>query len=314
MQPSTSLPPLAEPPTHCVPALPASQQIFDLEHTDTTMLDPQVTLNCNGLLLSLEEPLIMGIINLTPDSFYSDSRFEATDNVLRQVDTMLRDGADIIDLGGMSSRPGSAVITEAEERQRVMPALRAVVQRFPEAVISLDTVRAGIAREGVTEGARLINDISAGRLDEAMYVTVGELGVPYVLMHMQGRPETMQQAPVYEDVVVEVLDFFAAEVAKLRACGVHDIILDPGFGFGKAMAHNYQLLRSLHAFQLFDLPVLAGLSRKGMIYRLLDISPEEALNGTTALHVIALQQGCRLLRVHDVKEAVQVRRLWQMCR
>lgn len=276
------------------------------------MLYPQTTLNCAGRLLDLSHPVIMGIINVTPDSFYAGSRFTELTDILQQADQMLSAGAQILDVGGMSSRPGAHIITAEEEMQRVAPVIQALTQEFPEAIISLDTVYAHSVRAGYDLGIGLINDISAGRLDPAMYPTVAELGLPYVLMHMQGLPGTMQSNPIYADVVTDVLDFFIAEVGKLRVLGVKDIVLDPGFGFGKTIAHNYQLLKSMHVFRMLDAPLLAGLSRKSMIYRFLNIEPEQALNGTTALHMIALQQGAKLLRVHDVKPAAEVIKLWEM--
>jgi dihydropteroate synthase len=231
--------------------------------------------------------------------------------MLRQAEQMLEEGAAILDLGGMSTRPGAEAVEEEEELRRVVPAVAAILQRFPQAILSVDTVRARVAREAAAAGASIINDISAGRLDEGMYETVAELGLPYVLMHMQGTPKDMQQQPHYEEVVREVLDFLIAEAGKLRALGVKDIILDPGFGFGKTVGHNYQLLRHLHVFQLLDYPVLAGLSRKSMICKVLGVKPAEALHGTVALNMVALQQGARILRVHDVLPAVQAVRLWE---
>lgn len=269
------------------------------------------TLNCKGRLLSLERPVVMGILNTSPDSFYDGGRYQSLDAALHQTEQMLSEGAAIIDVGGMSSRPGAAQISIQEELRRVLPVIEAIAGRFPEAFISIDTVHAQTAREAVAAGACIVNDISAGRLTEGMYETVAELGVPYVLMHMQGRPETMQQQAQYDDVVQEVLDFLIAEVGRLQAAGVKDILLDPGFGFGKTIEHNFQLLQNLHVLGILPYPVLAGVSRKSMIYRSLGIPPEEALNGTTALHIVALQQGALLLRVHDVAEAVQVVRLWE---
>lgn len=269
------------------------------------------TLNCKGRLLSLERPVVMGILNTSPDSFYDGGRYQSLDAALRQTEQMLSEGAAIIDVGGMSSRSGAAQISIQEELRRVLPVIEAIAGRFPEAFISIDTVHAQTAREAVAAGACIVNDISAGRLTEGMYETVAELGVPYILMHMQGRPETMQQQAQYDDVVQEVLDFLIAEVGRLQAAGVKDILLDPGFGFGKTIEHNFQLLQNLHVLGILPYPVLAGISRKSMIYRSLGIPPEEALNGTTALHIVALQQGALLLRVHDVAEAVQVVRLWE---
>lgn len=269
------------------------------------------TLNCKGRLLSLERPVVMGILNTSPDSFYDGGRYQSLDAALYQTEQMLSEGAAIIDVGGMSSRPGAAQISIQEELRRVLPVIEAIAGRFPEAFISIDTVHAQTAREAVAAGACIVNDISAGRLTEGMYETVAELGVPYILMHMQGRPETMQQQAQYDDVVQEVLDFLIAEVGRLQAAGVKDILLDPGFGFGKTIEHNFQLLQNLHVLGILPYPVLAGISRKSMIYRSLGIPPEEALNGTTALHIVVLQQGALVLRVHDVAEAVQVVRLWE---
>lgn len=275
------------------------------------MLYPKTTINCRGRLLDLERPIVMGILNATPDSFYDGGRYTSEAVVLEQVGKMLEAGATIIDIGGMSSRPGAEIITEQEELERVLPIIQRLTQEFPEAILSLDTIRSEVARQGVAAGASIINDISAGRVDETLYATVAELQVPYILMHMQGLPRTMQQQPHYENVVQEVLDFFIAEVGKLRQLGVTDIILDPGFGFGKTVEHNFQLLKKMHVFQLLDLPILAGISRKSMICKVLKINPSQALNGTTVLHILALQQGAKILRAHDVKEAMEVIQLWE---
>jgi dihydropteroate synthase len=275
------------------------------------MLYPRLTLNCRGRLLSLEEPVVMGILNVTPDSFFDGGRYNSKDDVLRQTERMLEEGAAIIDIGGMSSRPGAELIAVEEEMQRVLPPIQAIASAFPKAIVSIDTVRSQVAREAVEAGASIVNDISAAAFDEAMYPTVAALGVPYVLMHMQGSPKTMQRHPEYEDVVQEVLDFLIAEIGKLRALDVKDIVLDPGFGFGKTVAHNYQLLKQMHVFGITELPVLAGLSRKSMINKVLKTKPEHALNGTTALNMVALQQGAKILRVHDVRPAVETIKLWQ---
>jgi len=275
------------------------------------MLNPRLTLNCRGRLLHLAEPVVMGILNVTPDSFFDGGRYEATAAVLRRAETMLEEGASIIDIGGMSSRPGAELIPVEEELQRVLPAIGAIAERFPATIISIDTIRARVAREAVDAGASIVNDISAAAFDDELYATVAELNVPYILMHMQGSPKTMQLNPSYEDVVREVLDFFIAEVGQLRDLGVKDIVLDPGFGFGKSVTHNYQLLKQLQVFQILDLPLLAGLSRKSMINKVLKTKPEQALNGTTALHMLALQQGAKILRAHDVRPAVETIKLWQ---
>ena len=279
-----------------------------------------MTLRSRSRLLDLTRPVVMGILNVTPDSFFDGGRYTAIDSLLQQAEKMLDAGATWLDIGGASSRPGAAEVPEDQELSRVLPAMEALLERFPEALLSIDTWRAKVALAAVHAGAALINDVAAGRLDENMHPTLqalqgsSELGpIPYVLMHMQGRPESMQQDPTYADVVTEVLDFFIAEVARLRALGVTDIILDPGFGFGKTVAQNYQLLQHLPVFRrVLDLPVLVGLSRKSMICKVLKVNPERALNGTTALHMIALQQGAKILRVHDVREAMEVVQLWEM--
>lgn len=269
-------------------------------------------LNCKGRLLDLSVPRVMGILNVTPDSFYDGGRLKSISDVVRQAGRMLSEGAALLDIGGASSRPGASELSEAEEQQRVLPAIEALVQHFPGIVLSVDTWRAEVARAAVEAGAAIVNDISAGRLDTRLYDTVAALGCPYILMHMQGTPQTMQSAPEYRDVVQDVLDFFIAEVGKLRTLGINDIILDPGFGFGKTVAHNYHLLKNMAVFsRVTGLPTLAGLSRKSMICKVLHVNPENALNGTTALHMVALQQGARILRAHDVREAMEVIRLWE---
>jgi len=252
----------------------------------------------------------MGIINVTPDSFYAGSRTSSVEHALEMAEKHLLAGARILDVGGMSSRPGAEVLPVAEELERVLPVIAGIKTRFPDAVISLDTVRGEVAKAGVQEGAGMINDISAGSIDDNLFATVSQLNVPYVLMHMQGQPESMQDNPNYADVVQEVFDFFVQKVGELRAYGVKDIVIDPGFGFGKQLDHNYALLKALHVFQVLELPILAGLSRKSMIYKLLRINATEALNGTSALHMVALQQGSKILRVHDVREANEVIQLW----
>ena len=275
------------------------------------MLETQHTINCRGILLELDTPKVMGILNVTPDSFYDGGRHDNLSDILKKTEQMILEGASIIDIGGMSSRPGAAIISEEEELSRVLPAIEVVSKAFPEMIISIDTIRSGVAMKAVESGARIINDISAGRLDDQMYTVVSTLNVPYILMHMQGKPTNMQKEPEYEDVVQDILDFFIVETGKLRKLGVKDIILDPGFGFGKTLSHNYQLLKQLHVFQILECPILTGISRKSMINKVLKTRPEEALNGTTALHMAALLQGSKLLRVHDVKEAQQTIQLWQ---
>ena len=275
------------------------------------MLNTWSTLNCKGRLVNLESPQVMGILNLTPDSFYDGGQYPGKDAILRRTEEMLSEGAGIIDIGGMSSRPGAEIISVEEELKRVIPSIEAINRAFPDAILSIDTIRSQIAREAVAAGASIVNDISAGKFDDGLYQTVAELGVPYILMHMQGRPENMQDNPEYSDVLTDVFDFFVQQLALLRKLGIVDIILDPGFGFGKSVEDNYFLLKNMHVYQSLGLPVLCGISRKSKICKVLKKAPKDALNGTTALHMIALQQGAKILRVHDVKEACEVVKLWE---
>jgi dihydropteroate synthase len=278
------------------------------------MLYQQTTLNCNGRLLDLSEPIVMGILNVTPDSFYKGSRVKTEKALLKQAEKMLTEGAKILDIGGMSSRPGADIIEAKEELKRVLPAIKAVLKQFPEAIISVDTIWASVAEASVAEGARLINDISAGRFDAKMFDTIAAMkNIPYILMHKKGAsPATMQQEAVYEgDIAVEILDFFIEKLGILRGLGVKDVVIDPGFGFGKTVDHNFTLLNKLHVFKILGIPILAGLSRKGMIWKTLNITADDALNGTTVLNTIALQQGASILRVHDVKEAMETINLSQ---
>lgn len=274
------------------------------------MLDPQRTLNCGGRLLDLQQPRIMGILNLTPDSFYADSRQQNVDQSLATAAQMLDEGADLLDLGAMSSRPGAQLISTTEEQDRLLPGLEAIVKAHPAAIISVDTVYAATAKAAVAAGARMINDISAGTIDPDLFSVLPNLRVPYVLMHLRGTPATMQQQTDYQQLIPEMLDFLAQRLETLRKAGVRDVIIDPGFGFGKTVAQNFQILRQLGDFRLFDCPILAGLSRKSMIWRPLGIDAERALNGSSALHMVALQQGAKILRVHDVAPAREVRELF----
>jgi len=279
----------------------------------TSNIIQQSTLNCRGQLLDLSKPVVMGILNVTPDSFFDGGRYTDEVSILKQAEKMLAEGAAILDLGGASSRPGAAEVSEKEELERIIPVIEVIKSHFSEVIISIDTCRAGVAKAAVGAGASMVNDISGGQFDAKMFETVAGLGVPYILMHIQGTPDTMQQNPHYEDVVTEVLDFFIEKIEKLRTLGVKDIVLDPGFGFGKTVEHNFQLLKNLHIFGSgTGLPVLAGISRKSMICKVLKVNPEHALNGTTALHIVALQQGAKILRAHDVREAVEVIKLWEM--
>lgn len=259
-----------------------------------------------GKLIDLSKPQVMGILNVTPDSFYDGGRYNSLDTVLRHTEDMIRNGASIIDVGAYSSRPGAADVNPDEEKDRLIPVLRAILERFPQAIVSIDTFRADVAREAVAQGAAIINDISGGTLDENMFATIADLQVPYILMHMRGTPQTMGSMTRYEDVVEDVNLFFGAQIAKLRQLGVKDIVLDPGFGFAKTMEQNYELLRRFDELRVWGLPILGGISRKSMIYKKLGISASEALNGTTALHALLVDKGASILRVHDVKEAKQV--------
>ncbi len=264
-------------------------------------------INVNGKLMDLSVPRVMGILNVTPDSFYAESRKQGADDVKRRVVQMLDEGADIIDIGGYSSRPGAADVSAEEEMTRLRNGLEALRSVAPDAVVSVDTFRADVARMCVEEyGAAIINDISAGEIDGRMLPTAARLGVPYCLMHMRGTPHDMQDAPAYKDgILKEVLLFMARKVATLRDLGAKDIILDPGFGFGKTLEHNYELMAHLDEFRIFEMPLLVGISRKSMIYRLLDTDAEGSLNGTAVLNTIALLKGANILRVHDVRQAVE---------
>lgn len=268
------------------------------------------TLNLRGKLYSLCEPKIMGILNVTPDSFYAESRTSDEEHIAARVQQLMDDGADMIDIGGYSARPGADDVSPEEEMNRLRRGLRVVRRLYPEVPISVDTFRADVARMCVEEeGADIINDISGGMMDRQMFRTVARLGVPYILMHMQGTPDTMQQAPHYDNLRREVMLYFAERIDRLCQMGAKDIIVDPGFGFGKTLEHNYELFHHLDDFNLFNLPLLVGISRKSMIYKLLGGTPQTSLNGTTVLNTIALMKGVHILRVHDVKEAVEAKRI-----
>ena len=268
------------------------------------------TLNVRGRLLDLSKPQVMGILNVTPDSFYAGSRMETEEAVRGRVRQIIAEGGSMIDVGAYSSRPGAADVSAEEEMERLRRGMSIVREEAPEIPVSVDTFRADVAKMAVEElGVDIINDISGGELDKEMFKTVAKLGVPYILMHMKGTPQTMQQAPHYEDLMKEVMLYFAEKVQQLRDLGQKDIVLDPGYGFAKTIDHNYELLRHQEMLEVFELPLLVGVSRKSMIYRFLGSSPEEALNGTTVLNTLALQKGANILRVHDVKEAVEVVRL-----
>lgn len=263
------------------------------------------TLNCNGRLLTAPRPLVMGIINLTPDSFFEESRADGVDAVLRHTEQMLNDGADIIDIGAQSTRPGSTLLSAEEELSRLSAVIDVVTDRFPEAFFSVDTFYSRVAQVCVSAGACIINDVSGGQMDEAMISTAAQLRVPYVCMHMRGTPQSMQEFTEYDDVVKNVLDYFIIKMKECRDAGITDLILDPGFGFSKTIDQNFELLRRLSELTITELPIMAGLSRKSTVYKTLNISAGEALNGTTVLNTIALLNGASILRVHDVREARQ---------
>lgn len=269
------------------------------------------TLNCKGRILRIDAPIIMGIINTTPDSFYKDSRINSTDGILFTAEKMIKDGATILDIGGQSTRPNSERISADDEAKRVLPAIEIIHQKFPEQIISIDTFYASVAKEAVAAGASIVNDVSAGTIDADLLPVVGSLRVPYVLMHMQGNPKTMQQAPVYKNVTLEVFDALSFRLKQIIEAGIKDVIIDPGFGFGKTIAHNFQLLRELSFFTQLSKPLLVGLSRKGTIYKTLQTTADKALNGTTVLHTMALLNGATILRVHDVKEAKETIQLFE---
>jgi dihydropteroate synthase len=277
-----------------------------------TLLPVATTLQSSGRILDLSAPVAMGILNATPDSFYNKGRHSAGPDALKLAECMLRQGAAILDIGGASARPGAPEVSVSEELARILPVIEALVKHFPEAWLSVDTFHAPVARAAVEAGAHIINDISSGGLDAAMLETVAALHVPYIAMHMQGTPRTMQADPHYDDVLQEIFSYLKEKVTACSAQGIHDLILDPGFGFGKTVEHNFALLGNLSLFRGLGKPVLVGLSRKSMICKSLRVNADRALNGTTALHMAALQQGASILRVHDVKEAVETIRLFSL--
>ncbi len=266
-------------------------------------------LKCGNNVLNTDKPLVMGILNLTPDSFYDGGRYANEDAWISQTEKMIREGASIIDLGAVSTRPGAKQVTEKEEIARLIPTLDLLTRRYPKTVFSVDTYRSEVVKLSADAGAGIINDISGGRMDSGLIETTANKGLPYILMHMQGTPSDMQRNPVYENITTEISQFFERNLLCIKNSGMSQIILDPGFGFGKSIEHNYQLLHELSAFKQFGFPVLVGISRKSMIYRLLEITPEGALPATTALHMVALLNGADILRVHDVKEATEVIKL-----
>ena len=271
-----------------------------------------MTINCKGQLIDLSTPKIMGILNVTPDSFFDGGRFVSDENMLFQVENMLQDGATFIDVGGQSSKPNAAIVSVDEELTRVVCAVELILKNFPETIISIDTFNSKVAQIAVESGAAMINDISAGNLDDKMFETVAKLQVPYIMMHMRGTPQTMSKVTNYDDLVKDILFYFSEKVAKARSFGINDLIVDPGFGFAKTLEQNFELLNKLELFEILELPVLVGISRKSMIYKTLENTPENALNGTSVLNTIALTKGANILRVHDVKEAVECVKLCKM--
>ena len=269
------------------------------------------TINCNGNLIDLSTPKVMGILNLTPDSFYDGGKLTSETVILSQAEKMQNEGATFLDLGGYSSRPGADFVSETQELQRVLPVVELILKEFPEAILSIDTFRSNIAKHTIEIGAAIINDISAGSLDDKMFETIAKLQVPYIMMHMRGTPETMMQNTDYKELIKEIMFYFSEKIAKARSFGINDIIADPGFGFSKTTEQNFELLNELELFSMLDIPLLVGVSRKSMIHKTLAISAKEALNGSTALHAIAIQKGASILRVHDVKEAVETISLLQ---
>ncbi|WP_313383782.1 dihydropteroate synthase [Chishuiella sp.] len=262
-----------------------------------------MTINCNGRLIDLNEPKIMGILNTTPDSFFDGGSSESINLVLEKIDKYLNDGADIIDIGGYSTKPNAKVISEQEEIDRTIPFIEAIVKNHPDIILSIDTFRGNVAKKAINAGASIINDVSGWELDDNMFDVIKELNVPYILMHMKGNPETMQEKTSYNDITLEVNEYFSQKIEKLKAAKVNDIILDPGFGFAKNLEQNYELFSKMEALGFNQFPLLVGISRKSMIYKLFNTTAQEALNGTSVLNMVALQKGAKILRVHDVKEA-----------
>ena len=264
-----------------------------------------MNINCNGKLIDLTTPKVMGILNVTPNSFYDGGKHKEINSIIHQVDKMLSEGADFIDIGAYSSKPSAEFVSEEEEIKRLVPIVKSLVDTFPNIILSVDTFRAQVAKASVENGVAMVNDIAAGLLDDKMLETVDELKVPYIMMHMRGNPQTMQSLTQYDDIVKEMIFYFSERIQKARSFGISDIVIDPGFGFAKTLEQNYEVLHKMELFSMLELPLLAGISRKSMIYKVLESSPQEALNGTSVLNTIALQKGAKILRVHDVKEAVE---------
>jgi dihydropteroate synthase len=270
-----------------------------------------MTINCKGQLIDLAHPKVMGILNVTPNSFFDGGKYNDENEILSQVKKMLNEGATFIDIGAYSSKPNAEFVTEEEEIARIVPVIQLILKQYPETLLSIDTFRAGVAKASLENGAALINDIAAGNLDEKMFEVVAEYNVPYIMMQMRGTPKTMQTMTSYDDIVKEMLFYFSKKIAKARSFGINDLIIDPGFGFAKTLEQNYEVMKKMELFQMLDLPLLVGISRKSMIYKVLGTTANEALNGTTFLNTIGLTKGANILRVHDVKEAVECVKLYE---
>ncbi|MDP4266247.1 MAG: dihydropteroate synthase [Bacteroidota bacterium] len=269
------------------------------------------TINCNGKLLDLSVPRIMGILNITTDSFYDGNRYRTDKQILDRVGQMLEEGADIIDIGAVSTRPGALIMNEEEEKNKLIPILKLLLSHFPDIIISVDTYRAGVAIKSIEEGASIVNDISGGGIDNSMFEAIISMNCPYILSHIKGIPENMQKDPMYDNIIKEMILYFSEKIKILREGGVKDIIIDPGLGFGKTIHNNYEIIKKMKYIDIFNLPILIGISRKSMLYKLLDITPSEALNATTVLNTLCLVSGAKILRVHDVKEANQAIKITQ---
>jgi dihydropteroate synthase len=293
-----------------IPSLIQKSYFYGQSHYIIISIPMKNSLNCNGKLISLSSPIVMGIINVNNDSFYASSRAKDINAITEKVAQMLMEGVSIIDIGAMSSKPGSPISNPNEEAKTIASVVKSLLQNFPDLVISIDSLHSEVAKAAVDSGASIINDISAGDFDEQMIPTIAQLKVPYIMMHKKGMPVDMQLAPYYDDVVMDVVTYFVHKIKQVKEAGIQDIVIDPGFGFGKTLDHNYTLLKSLEVFQIFDAPILVGISRKSMIYKYLETDVEQALNGTTALNMVALQKGAKILRVHDVKEAVECIKLF----
>ena len=264
-----------------------------------------MTINCRGNLIDLSVPKVMGILNITPNSFYDGGKFKNESDILNQVEKMLFEGAAFIDVGAYSSKPNADFVSEKEENNRILPIINLILKYFPSTLISVDTFRSGIAKNSIENGACIVNDISGGSLDENMMQTVADLRVPFIMMHMRGTPQTMQKLTDYENIIKEMLYYFSEKITKARSLGINDLIIDPGFGFAKTLDQNYEILKNFELFKMLELPILTGISRKSMVYKPLGSTAQEALNGTTVLNAIAISKGAKILRVHDVKEAVE---------